>query len=183
MRLARPARQLIGPARVAIAWAALARMLGLEAAQRSESRDLDADYEVDVQQIKSTLDIAEVTSLYFPFLGKSLIIDLRTNGNEGPFLKVVEQVETADARLRSLRRLRPRFPRPESLSLIPWPKRVDSLVRLGVWDHIEARCGAVGPPEIVETCHKMLQELLAVEAAQLRNSVRGQGFDTIWQRR
>lgn len=144
---------------------------------------MDADYEVDVHQINRTLDISEVVSLYFPFLGKSLIIDLRSNDVEGPFLKVVEQVETADARLRSLRRLRPRFPRPESLSLIPWPKRVDSLVRLGVWDHIVRRCQDAGPPEIGETCTRMLQELLTVEAAQLRDSVRGQGFETLWQRR
>jgi hypothetical protein len=142
---------------------------------------VDAEYDVDIGQIKHTLDIAEVTSLYFPFLGKSLLLDLRSNASDGPFVKVVDQVESAEARLRSLRRLRPRFPKPESLSLIPWPKRVDSLVRLGVWDHILTRCTETGAPKVVESCEKALKELLAIEAAQLRDSVRGEGFETIWQ--
>jgi hypothetical protein len=144
---------------------------------------VDAEYEIDIGQIKMTLDMSEVTSLYFPFLGKSLIIDLRSNDADGPFLKVVDQVESAEARLRSLRRLRPRFPKPESLSLIPWPKRVDSLVRLSVWEHIMSRCAATGAPGIAETCEKRLKELRSLEAKQLRNSVSGEGFETIWQRR
>ena len=143
---------------------------------------MDADQDIDVAEMKRALDAADVTSLYFPFLGKSLILDLRSSATEGPIVTIVPQVASGEERMRSLRRLRPRFPRPERLTLIAWPKLVDSLARLGVWDHVLARCSEYGSPDLVRRCQACLAELREAETASLRDAVRGEGFETIWER-
>jgi hypothetical protein len=144
---------------------------------------MDADFDLDLGEIKRTLDVSDVVSLYFPRLGKTLLIDLRTSDVEGPMVKVVPQAASAEERLRSLRKLRPRFPRPERLSLIPWPKFVDSLVRLGIWEHLIRRCSEAGSPSLIRDCERCLNSLRSAEAAELRNAIKGEGFETMWQRK
>ncbi len=144
---------------------------------------MDADYGVNVEEIKRTLDASEVSSLYFPFLGKTLLIDLRSNERAGPFIAVVPQVASGEERLRSLRRLRPGFPRPKRLSLIPWPKFVTSLAPLGVWDHVLKLCAEFGNPDLIRTCEKCLDELKEFEREALQGAISGgEGFETLWER-
>ncbi len=143
---------------------------------------MDTDFSIDIADVKHTLDISDVTSLFFPFLGKTLLLDMRTNEREGPMVRVVPQVESGEARLRTLRRLRPRFPQPERLSLIPWYRYIDSLVQLGVWDYILNRCADIGSPELVRQCDRCLDELRRCERESMRHAVTGEGFETVWSR-
>jgi hypothetical protein len=143
---------------------------------------MDSDFRVDLAEVNRNLDTAEVVSIYFPLLRKTLLIDNRRSDIDGPMIKVVPMVSTPEERFRSLRQLRPRFPKPESVTIIPWPKYVGSLVRLGVWDHIAGRFAEAGDPELVRQCEACLQELLSAEREEIGRAVRGDNFQDLWRR-
>ena len=72
--------------------------------------------EVDIEAIKRNIDEAEIVSLYFPILRKTFLLDTRTDGNVGPLACLVEMVDSGHERLRSIRHMRPQFPRPGSIT-------------------------------------------------------------------
>jgi len=141
---------------------------------------MDSDFSIDLSEVNRNLDAAEVVSLYFPLLRKTLLIDTRRSELDGPLIRVVPMATTPEERFRSLRQMRPRFPRPESITIIPWPKYVGSLTRLGVWDHIVDRFAECGDPDLVRQCEACLQELLAAEREEIGRAIRGEGFHNLW---
>ena len=144
---------------------------------------LDGGFEIDIEAIARNVDEAEVVSLYFPLMQKTLLVDTRTAADADPMVRVVEMVSDSTARLRSLRRLRPQLPRPESITLIPWLRRVRSLNETGVWGHLLARLDGCGGPQCVEAAARCLEELEALERAVFRDAIAGDGHHTLWGRR
>lgn len=144
---------------------------------------MDFEYRIDLGEVRRGIDAADVVALYFPMLRKTLLMDARASEIDGPLIKVVPMVSTPEERFRSLLRLRPRFPQPESITIIPWPKYVRSLLRLGVWDHIVRRFAELGAPEAVRQCDACFRELVELERAELRRAVTGEGYTTIWSAR
>jgi hypothetical protein len=143
---------------------------------------MDSDFRIDLSEVKRNLDAAEVVSLYFPLLRKTLLIDTRCSSVDGPLIKVVPMVTTPEERFRSLRQMRPRFSKPESITIIPWPKYVGSLARLGVWDHIVSRFADLGDPSLVRQCEACLKELLSAERQEIGRAIRGENFQDLWRR-
>ncbi len=76
--------------------------------------------------------------------------------------------------------MRSGFPRIESLTVIPWPRYVDSLVSLGVWDRIVARLAASGHDDAAGACDEVLLELRRLEKAELAAVLSGATYHTIW---
>jgi len=142
---------------------------------------MDSDFRIDLSEVNRNLDAAEVVSLYFPLLRQTLLIDTRSSGIDRPLIKVVPMVSTPEERFRSLRQMRPRFPKPDSITIIPWPKYVGSLVRLGVWDHIVSRFADLGDPALVRRCEACLQELLTAERQEIGRAIRGDNFQDLWR--
>ena len=70
--------------------------------------------------------------------------------------------------------MRPRFPHPESVTVIPWPRYVKSLKRVGLWDKIVQRMVATGSREIVGKCNQCYEKLLEHFGT---NSLKGFGFN------
>jgi hypothetical protein len=143
---------------------------------------MDSDFRIDLSEVIRNLDTAEVVSLYFPLLRKTLLIDTRRSDLDGPLIRVVPMATTPEERFRSLRQMRPRFPRPDSITIIPWPKYVGSLTRLGVWNHIVERFEELGGPDLARRCEDCLQELLAAEREEIARAVRGENFHDLWRR-
>ncbi len=145
----------------------------------------EGDFGIDLQKVKETIDDAEVISLFFPSLRKSLILDVRTNERDGPMVKVMPMAASPQERLRGLRRMRPGFPRLRSLTLIPWLRYIDSLVTTGVWERVIDRVSkaAAGDEALLSTCEEALQELKDHEKAELLAVVRGDNYRTIWSAR
>ncbi len=143
---------------------------------------LDSGYEVDVDHIARTIAEAEVACLYFPMLRATLLIDTRSSESVGPLVRLVPITATASERLRSLRRLRPQLPRPESITTIPWTWRVDAVCRLGVWECLLDRLAATGDEAIVEGAVACLDELRALERRELRRAITGEQYRTLWGR-
>ena len=131
----------------------------------------------------SNIDNAEVMSVFFPALRKAVVIDTRSNDQEGPSVRIMPMVASPQERARALRRLRPNFPRLRNLTLIPWPRYVDSLVRLGVWDRIVDRFKRSGHDEAVRACRAVMVELRRLEKAGLAAVVRGENYQTLWSAR
>lgn len=143
---------------------------------------MDSEFRIDVSEVQRSVELGEIVALYFPLLRKTLLMDTRTSGIDGPMIKVVPMASSPEERFRELMRMRPRFPKPESITLIPWPKYVASLVRLEVWDAIVRRYIEVGPPDIVRQCDECLQELYRAEQEELRNAIVGENYETLWDR-
>jgi hypothetical protein len=141
---------------------------------------LDADYRIDVSEVNRNIDVAEVVALYFPMLRKTLLMDVRTNDVDGPLIRVVPMAKTPEERFQSLLKMRPRFGKPDSITLIPWPKFVRSLAELGIWDHIVRRYAELGSPEMVRECERCYAQLAKYEGDEVRNAITGENYETIW---
>ncbi|HYM16409.1 MAG TPA: hypothetical protein VEZ14_12710 [Dehalococcoidia bacterium] len=141
---------------------------------------LDSDYRIDISEVSRNIDSAEVIALYFQLLRKTLLMDLRTSDVDGALIKVVPMANTPEERFQSLVKMRPRFGKPEVITIIPWPKYVPSLVELGVWDHIVRRYAETGSPEVVRQCERCYAELAKLEAEEIRRAITGENYDTLW---
>lgn len=144
---------------------------------------MDADFSLNLEELAQNIDTAEVLTIYFPLLRKSLVVDMRTTPWEGPMVRVVPMVRSPEERYRSIKRMRPHFPRPQSLTLLPWPKYVDSLVRLGIYDRLLARLSATGDPGAVQACKRAFGHLRRLERQEITAVIRGETYHAIWSRR
>jgi hypothetical protein len=142
---------------------------------------MDSDFRIDVNEVHRAIDVGEIIALYFPLLRKTLLMDTRTTTLDGPMIKVVPMAASPEERFRELVRLRPRFPKPESISIIPWPKYAASLVRLEVWDRIVRRFLEIGPPDIVRQCDECLQQVYRAERKEIRRAITGREYETLWE--
>ena len=143
---------------------------------------MEGDFGIDLQEVKETIDSAKVMSLFFPTLRRALVIDVRTNEHDGPMVKVLPMAASPQERMRSLRRMRPGFPRLRNLTLIPWLRYVNSLVMTGVWQHVIDRVSTAAPDDesLMATCEAALEELQDHEKAELIAVVRGDNYRTLW---
>ena len=141
---------------------------------------MDDDFVYDLDELMENIDNAEVMSLFFPTFRRAVIIDTRTNDEEGAMVRIMPMVASPQERLRAIRRLRPNFPRLRNLTLIPWPRYVDSLVSLGVWDRVVRRFQEAGQEEAAAACESVLEELRRLERSELASVVRGENYHTIW---
>ena len=144
---------------------------------------MDEDFEVDPHEVHKKVDAAEAISVFFSTLRKALVLDFRSNDKDGPMVRIMPMAASPQERIRSIRRLRPGFPRLEKLTVVPWNRYVDSLVILGVWDRIVKRCEESGHSESVSACEAALEELKALEQAELAAVVSGENYHTIWSAR
>ena len=143
---------------------------------------MDNDYVLNLDDILRTVETAEVVRIRFLLLDKRLLIDNRYNEFEGPLVKIVSRSGSSEESFRSLKRLRPRFPLPEKMTAIWWPKYVNTLYSTGVWGAIVARIAETGFTDSVRQCDTVLRELLKLERQEIRNAISGEGFQTVWQR-
>ncbi len=144
---------------------------------------MDDEFVYNPDEIKKNIQEAQVMSVFFPTFRKAFVIDTRSNESDGPMVKIMPMAASPQERLRSLRRLRPGFPRLHNISLIPWPRYVDSLVRVGIWDQIVQRFADLGYQDIVRECELALTELRRLEKAELAAVVMGDNYHTIWSAR
>lgn len=141
---------------------------------------MDSDYRIDVSEVNKNIDVADVIALYFPLLRKTLLMDMRTNDVDGPMIKVVPMANTPEERFQSLLKMRPRFGRPDSITIIPWPKYVQSIAEMGIWDRIVRRYAELGSPQSVRDCDRCFAELAKLEGEEIRRAITGENYETIW---
>lgn len=143
---------------------------------------MEPEFNLDLDEVRRGIDAAEVISLFFPYFRKTLLLDARSNGTEGPAAWVVDMVANSDERLESLRRLRPNFEPPRALTLVPWPRFVASVKASGVWDILLDRAGRDAAHQIEPMLERCYRELLREEREEYRRAIAGIGYQTVWQR-
>ena len=141
---------------------------------------MEGNFLFDLGEVIRNVESAEVMSVFFPALRLSLIVDTRSSETEGAFVKLTPMARSPQDRMRSIRRMRPRFPRPRNLTLIPWQRFVTSLVSSGVWESILNRVRESGDAEALETCEKALAELTELEREEIADAIRGENYHTVW---
>lgn len=143
---------------------------------------MDGEFRANIEEILRSIETAEVISFYFPRLRKTLLVDTRTTDDDPPMVRLVAMATSPEARFRSLRRLRPHLPKPQAITLIPWPRYVESLVTLGVWDRLLKRLSHAGHPEVIRACEAILDELRRREQEEAVEAIRGDYYRTLWAR-
>ena len=133
------------------------------------------------EQVVEAIRHAEVISLFFPRLGKSLIVDMRPGG-DGPLVALDDMAETPADRLASFSRLRPGLPPPERLTLAAWHGNVGGLEDGGIVAALLDRCRLEGGASLIERARTLYRRLVSLERGTKRDLVRGGGMRTIWQR-
>ena len=144
---------------------------------------MDGDFRIDLDDLLKNVNTAEVITFYFPVLRKTILIDTRFTIDDPPMVRIVQMAGSLDERQRSLRKLRPQFSRPESITVVPWPKYVDSLVDLGVWSKVLERIAYSGHKEAVQQCDEVLREIRRLEKNELAAVISGENYHTVWARR
>ncbi|MBI1886344.1 MAG: hypothetical protein HYS09_08570 [Chloroflexi bacterium] len=143
---------------------------------------MDTDYGIDLDAVFEVIDTAEVITFRFVTLHHRLLFDARHNENDGPLLKLVPRATSLEERFKAIKQLRPRFRLPEKITAIWWPKYVDSLVTLGVWDRVLRRISAAGFPAVAEGAGPVLEELKQRERVEVLNAITGKGYHPLWER-
>ena len=144
---------------------------------------MDGDFRIDLDDLLKNVNTAEVITFYFPVLRKTILVDTRFTIDDPPMVRIVQMAGSLDERQRSLRKLRPQFSRPESITVVPWPKYVDSLVDLGVWSKVLERIAYSGHKEAVQQCDEVLREIRRLEKNELAAVISGENYHTVWARR
>ncbi len=143
---------------------------------------MDNAFELYHDRIIEAIEQGDVVCLFFPRLGKTLILDPRSTDDIPPAIFIENMVSTPRERLESLRRLRPEFPLPEEMRLAPWFGFVGSLDDAGVTKALLRRCNEAGDLRMVRACTAALRELRQIERGVLRAIIRGESSRTLWQR-
>lgn len=145
---------------------------------------MDNAYNISSSKIIRALAEAEVMSIYFPRVGKALIVDARHNAEYGPVIVLDDMVGSAQERLRSVQRLRPGFKDLGQLTLAPWIGSIGAFEEQGVLDAIVERFRSMGFPDAADDARHVFQELRRHERGVMRELVVGdpRTTRTIWTR-
>ena len=77
---------------------------------------------------------------------------------------------------------RPDLGLPEQITVFEWPRRVQMMREIGLWEHIERRLVEEGGPELAAECERAFQGALRAERIDLVAAIRGgEGYETIWE--
>jgi hypothetical protein len=144
---------------------------------------MDNDYGLDLDEVMRVIGSADVLILRFVVVQQRLLLDARASDLEGPLLKLVPRVSSARERFRDLKQARPRFPLPDRITAIAWPRFVETLVSSGVWAQIERRLDVPAFPQAGQQAAAVLEELRRLERTEIRNAIRGEGYQTYWERK
>ncbi|MSQ30203.1 MAG: hypothetical protein EXR68_06940 [Dehalococcoidia bacterium] len=137
---------------------------------------IDNGVDLDLMAVRQNVADAEVITVYFPLIGRALFVDARSSADVSTMVRVVPMARNTAERLHSLRRLHPMLPRPESITMIPWQMRIDTMVSTGVWDCLLRRIND-GPA--AAACFSQLQTL---ERAEQLDAILGRRYEAFWTR-
>jgi hypothetical protein len=133
---------------------------------------VDDDLGVDLNEVLSVINTAEVFVVMFQIFERRLLVDTRHSESDPPLIRVVDRVRSSDERFRELMRLRPKFSAPERIIAFQWPRSVRTLVESGVWQAITDRLSSMGVSE--STLLAVLHELQWEERTEEIKAVKGE---------
>ncbi len=136
----------------------------------------------DLEEVRSGIIDADVVSLFFPYFGKTVLIDTRSNGADGPAIILTDMVRNPQERVKSMEKLRPGFPDVHKMILIPWVRYIYTLRESGIWTTIVERLEECSYLDAEQAADAIFHELKLLERRELITVVKGSTYETIWSR-
>lgn len=145
---------------------------------------MDNAYNISSGKIIRALAEAEVMSIFFPRVGKALIVDTRHDADHGPVVLLDDMVGSAEERLQSVRRLRPEFTEIGQLTLAPWFGSTRTFSEQGILDAIVRRFHALGFHDEANDVSRAFNTLRRHERRAMLDLIAGeaQTTRTLWAR-
>ena len=145
---------------------------------------MDNVFRWNVRAVLRNMHQAQVISLFFPYLGRALVVDLRCNENEGPLVSIEGMVAGPQERIESLKKLRPEFETPENITLAPWMGPVRTLESSGAIEELGRRLRATGHEHASDRLDQAYLELASLERGEVLALIRGDAkrTRTLYQR-
>lgn len=146
---------------------------------------MDNAFNISSGKIIRALAEAEVMSIFFPRVGKALIVDTRHDADHGPVVLIDDMVGSAEERLQSVRRLRPEFTEIAQLTLAPWLGSTRAFAEQGVLEAIIDRFRSMGFLEAANDAARAFRELRRYERQVMLHLIAGdmQTTRTLWARK
>jgi hypothetical protein len=141
------------------------------------------DYGLDLDEVARVIDGADVLVIRFAILDKRLLLDARTNDDEGPIIAVVPKANSVEERFKSLKKMRPRMPLPEKIMSFMWPRQMETFRASGLQEKIEGRMVSLGGEKMLAACKTVFDELEREEKAEVVAAIRGgESYQSLWER-
>ena len=144
---------------------------------------MDGGFRFDLEKLKEHVESADVISIHFPILRRTMVIDTRYNDSIPPSVDLVPMASSLEERFATIETMRPEFPKPESLTALPWPGTSSGLIHYGVISCILEKF-SYGPH--IQPMRSRIQEVLlevkALERAEGVDAIKGSGYYPIWAR-
>lgn len=141
---------------------------------------------VDIAEIETIVNEADVFAVGFRLFPERLLIDTRHDDNDAdgacglPMVAIVDPVETLQERFFWLGQHRPALGMPGNFLFFHWPHSVRFLDESGVWSRVRDRLVRSGFNGAGETCDDALRDLLQREHRATVDAIRGVSFRTLW---
>jgi hypothetical protein len=138
-----------------------------------------------LSQVFSAISEADVISIFFPLLRRSLVIDMRDAPQTVPMVQVMGQVNSVEERINSIEQMRPGMGKIRSILAVPWLKSVRSLEEVGIVDSLVERLaqGGMSPPDGGKALRDAVNQLWKIEMLAFNGLIRGEGYKTLWTAR
>lgn len=135
-----------------------------------------------LHQVLSGITEADIITIFFPLLRRSLLVDTRHNDATPQMVTVLPQVTSMEERIASIERLRPHLGKVRSILGIPWMRSVHSLQERGVTEQLSKRLIDTGMPAFQANLEldKALGKLRRIEQRAFVSMIHGEGYQTIW---
>ena len=136
---------------------------------------------IDLGAIDERLRAADVVVFGFALFPERLLIDVRTNDDEGPLVALVAPVATVQERYAWLGAHRGKFGLPRDFAFVPWPHSIAAFRELDVLRPIRERLVIVSPdaPRILDDA---IAHLARLERAATVRLIKGEAeWGTLWQ--
>ena len=146
--------------------------------------DAEELLKAEVAEALRLIEEADVIVIAFSHFDERLLIDVRSNALDGPYIRVVQPLGSAEERLRELHRVRPSFPDTDKLAFFAWPRSINGLKDLGIWALLHQRVTAGNAPEAEGQLGTAFNELKRLEEAETLEAIGGTTrYRSLWERK
>ncbi len=137
---------------------------------------------IDMEELHRVVGTCDVFTIGFRTFPQRVIVDTRTNADEGPMVEVVEAVGTVEERFFWLGQRRPTFGVPQQFTFFIWPHSIPFFRECGLAERIRGRTSAAQFPDSEHAIDRAVVRLEALETRSTLDAISGQNYHTLWER-
>ena len=144
---------------------------------------MDGGFRFDIEKVKGHVESADVISIHLPILRRTVLVDTRYNNDTPPSIDLVPMASSLEERFTAIQAMRPDFPKPESLTALPWPGTSSGLIQFGVISCILGKFSHTPHAQPMRAkIQQVLSEIKSLERMEGIEAITGNGYYPIWTR-